>query len=802
MSARLALDLDHDAIRLLSHQSDGWVVEGVAELAAADLTQRIAGLRQRAEDLAGVEPSVLLVLPRSQVLYTRFEGRAGSESEVGARLEGLTAYALSELVWDEASVDDETFVAAVALETLDEAMAFAASVRLKVVGLTSEPPEGEFPRLPVFQRLPGFLREAEPRRPLVLEPAAPPSRKAVAFSSQRGVDYAPARGALTLAARERTRAAAARTGSAAARTGAAAFRTGAVAAQAGAVAARAVAARTGAAAAQAGALAARAAAAARPLPGRMAARLVALLALVPKPVAGAAAVGVAAVAALALWPEPDPDRFARDAVDLAFTELNPELAAPAADAGPASFAAARPVTVLRDAPALVVPVVIGTSGVDADQTADVLPGEAFARVAGAPALFGETRLPEGAASRVARLALPALPAAESLERATLALSPAPAPLGPPPAEAAPGLALAALEAIGLQREPGTLAASGPVPKAPAALAEVETPALLAAAPAEPLAPDETAPLDAAPGAFAEPDPAVVTAALPPSGDLAEPLPDAALALLPPAPQERFEVGPDGFVAATPEGAPTPGGVLAFAGAPALVAPPRPGTAEAAAAARAAAEEEAARVEALAAAQPTEGEAVAQATGTEAVAEATEAEAAPVEVARANPNPELAAFRPLPRPVASPAPPAPDVPDAVIAEALAAPDEAEAAAEPVLTVSLVPRPRPAQAVPAPQQTAPQQATATRAAPVAPQIPSRANVAREATIENALPLNQLNLIGVYGSASDRRALVRLPTGRFVKLKVGDRIDGGQVAQIGPDRLLYQKGGRTLALQMPNT
>lgn len=81
-----------------------------------------------------------------------------------------------------------------------------------------------------------------------------------------------------------------------------------------------------------------------------------------------------------------------------------------------------------------------------------------------------------------------------------------------------------------------------------------------------------------------------------------------------------------------------------------------------------------------------------------------------------------------------------------------------------------------------------------------IPSSASVARQATIENAIRLNKVNLVGVYGTASDRRALVRLPSGRYVKVKVGDRVDGGTVAQIKDDELLYKKGRRTLSLSMP--
>lgn len=85
-------------------------------------------------------------------------------------------------------------------------------------------------------------------------------------------------------------------------------------------------------------------------------------------------------------------------------------------------------------------------------------------------------------------------------------------------------------------------------------------------------------------------------------------------------------------------------------------------------------------------------------------------------------------------------------------------------------------------------------------VAPKIPSTASVARQATIDNAINLRQLNLIGVYGSPANRRALVRLPSGRYKKVKVGDRIDGGNVIAIGDSELRYQKRGRNVTLKMP--
>ncbi len=84
---------------------------------------------------------------------------------------------------------------------------------------------------------------------------------------------------------------------------------------------------------------------------------------------------------------------------------------------------------------------------------------------------------------------------------------------------------------------------------------------------------------------------------------------------------------------------------------------------------------------------------------------------------------------------------------------------------------------------------------------PVLPTRASVAKTATIKNAINLARLNLIGVYGPASKRNALLRLPSGRFVKVKIGDRVDGGRVAAIGVTSLSYVKGGRSLVLKIPS-
>ncbi|WP_299354237.1 hypothetical protein [uncultured Shimia sp.] len=88
----------------------------------------------------------------------------------------------------------------------------------------------------------------------------------------------------------------------------------------------------------------------------------------------------------------------------------------------------------------------------------------------------------------------------------------------------------------------------------------------------------------------------------------------------------------------------------------------------------------------------------------------------------------------------------------------------------------------------------------AAIVTPSIPSSASVARQATITNAINLNKINLIGVYGTTSSRRALVRLSNGRYKKVQVGDRIDGGKVATISDTELRYVKSGKNVILKLP--
>jgi hypothetical protein len=45
------------------------------------------------------------------------------------------------------------------------------------------------------------------------------------------------------------------------------------------------------------------------------------------------------------------------------------------------------------------------------------------------------------------------------------------------------------------------------------------------------------------------------------------------------------------------------------------------------------------------------------------------------------------------------------------------------------------------------------------------------------------------------------VRMANGRYLRVGIGDSLDGGRVTAIGDDVLNYVKRGRTLVLQIPD-
>lgn len=83
---------------------------------------------------------------------------------------------------------------------------------------------------------------------------------------------------------------------------------------------------------------------------------------------------------------------------------------------------------------------------------------------------------------------------------------------------------------------------------------------------------------------------------------------------------------------------------------------------------------------------------------------------------------------------------------------------------------------------------------------PSFPRRASVANNATIGNIIELNRTNLIGVFGTKINAIALIRLASGRVIKVKVGDRFDGWKVLTIHKDKIDLANGKKQETLRLP--
>lgn len=356
------------------------------------------------------------------------------------------------------------------------------------------------------------------------------------------------------------------------------------------------------------------------------------------------------------------------------------------------------------------------------------------------------------------------------------------------------------------------------------------------------------------------DAMVVTLSDEPTGLAAVTLPDMSqantdFALLPPvnppAPGTAFALDAQGLVIATPEGAVTPQGAIVFAGKPQIVPPSRPAQAAAAAVPEATPAPNgvnliAGRPSKVPPLRPQDAalpepapEAVIALGGValEGIRPAVRPESLPPldEVATIVADPALAGFRPKPRPAdlapdaaaveqTAPEPEAPAAPDitAVVAAIAEAAPTSPFVNRTALAVqsSRRPDPRPnnfsrvvaratdlanrqaasaaAAAPTASDASAPTTNVSNSAAAPSGSIPT--SVASAATLESAIKLRDINLIGVYGQPNNRRALVRLGNGRYVKVEIGSSLDGGRVSAIGDNALNYVKRGKTYALQLP--
>ncbi len=275
--------------------------------------------------------------------------------------------------------------------------------------------------------------------------------------------------------------------------------------------------------------------------------------------------------------------------------------------------------------------------------------------------------------------------------------------------------------------------------------------------------------------------------------------------LPDAAEHRFALGADGLVVPTPEGTLAPGGYRVFLGNPPVVPPARPDLTP--------------TEETVTEAEPEEPEQPAyklrpNARPTDLAEQAERARFGGRTIA------EIAMARPQARPddLVPQTAELPSDDDAETAEAVldalreASGGSTAGLSEPVqqavddalATASLVPKARPQgfgkiveSSKPEPQT---QVASAAPRQSAQPSIPSKASVTKAATESNVLSSRKLNLIGVYGSDSSRRALLRLPNGRYKKVKVGDSVDGSKVTAISADAIRLVKGGRNIVLEIP--
>ena len=272
-------------------------------------------------------------------------------------------------------------------------------------------------------------------------------------------------------------------------------------------------------------------------------------------------------------------------------------------------------------------------------------------------------------------------------------------------------------------------------------------------------------------------------------------------LSPPDPGTDFDFDARGLVIATKDGALTPQGVRVYAGKPALVPPEKPGA-------------------------PAQSAATGN-TLDPALLQQTRPRPRPDDLAEQRERSllggltraELAKLRPKIRPqsaqeaAALAAAGSSSAIDAAVSEAALSNLSVQ-----VVTASPRPTPRPEgfseivaqiRAAQQPEVTPGQPVIASAGAVdanavgiVTPTIPTSASIARAATDENVIKLRKINLIGVYGTPNSRRALVRLPNGRYRKVVIGDRLDGGKVAAIGDNELRYIKRGRNVVLKLPQS
>ncbi len=169
---------------------------------------------------------------------------------------------------------------------------------------------------------------------------------------------------------------------------------------------------------------------------------------------------------------------------------------------------------------------------------------------------------------------------------------------------------------------------------------------------------------------------------------------------------------------------------------------------------------------------------------------------------AKPKPALAA-KPAPlaaRPVAMKATPVKampvkPMPVKIVAAPVAPKPVATRATAPVRAATPAAQPVVRQTSLAPRKVAPQ---IQRQALAKPQPVKTATV--RPTVEKAgLSRGGVSLLGVFGTASERHALLRLPNGKVKRVRAGDNLQGVQVASVGNDSVRLIGGGGDTVLKL---
>lgn len=765
MKPHFALSLSVEGIGLL-HRAEGagWHLVGEIAFDSADLAADLDGLRDKA---LAIDPDGLackLILPEEQIKYLDLAAEDAPADDlatlVANALDGATPYRLEELAYDWVLTGGRVQVAAVARETLQEAEDFARHHRFNPVSFVARPDPSRFAGEPFFGLVRGGAAVERDAAPVTIlppaDPAAIPAAPMDMAAAMPEAEAAPAPAEASLPAFSSIRAARVASLSDAAPRLAGAVRFTASAEQA--------------------------VAPDLPRPGKA-----------PRLNGASAAEAMPPLGRAARAPTPLPDENAARRPD-----------SPADEAQRLTIFGARDPAPGRGKPrhlALILTAILLVFLIGVAAWAAIFTESGLARILRGPepqiAITPDLPEPLAPPEDPVPMDIPpprALTAPETLPETAPEILPEATPEATP--EAVPAADPLLSEAPVSPPEPAPRHDVTPQE----AIARYAATGIWQIAPLPPDVPEVTSLDDVYQTSIDETVQFQDALALPAAAGLAQdPLP---LPQSPPAPAgTRFALDSRGLVEARPEGSVTPDGVRVIAGPPPARPPERPVRA----AAETPAAPTAAEIEArsrLASLRPrTRPDDLIEQGERGALAGRTRV--------------ELAALRPRSRPASVTAAAAaartdPDAVAAALAEAVATPDP-QATAQAV-AASLKPRLRPGEperntatpAAPAPAPSTdsmddgePELVAAIRSAPI---IPSSASVARAATDSKAIKLRDVNLIGVYGTPGNRRALVRLPNGRYQKVKVGDRIDGGKVSAIGDSELRYNKRGRDVVLNMP--